>query len=375
MAGSRSFKREEEVMKKAQSFKLLASVVAVTLAVMGAANSAQAQYRVGQDGHANDANNRIGSGGYNGGRSNSQYGTATNLINNEINSQIVTGNVNGLNYFHGRSNEFDPNVVQTRVGTASSDRFLAISESSNNEQRDTGAPRATAYYSTNRLAVQPENFVTTPNGAGVVPSTAIKNTPNDTRLGDINVGSSNVLLPTPGELDLPGPLDSSGNASSLIASPLYGMRQFSPSDAGDAYFLSRYSNVQPTGPVQAARANNAQLQQMRDELNSTMVPNTNDTAKTGNTPTGITPANANLNQSQQLNGSSALPSNAPLSGQALSSNLNNQPLNGNPNPALGTREQFTTLIPAEQQSAQAKRSDSAPGSNKAANTGAIRPGG
>jgi tetratricopeptide (TPR) repeat protein len=61
-----------------------------------------------------------------------------------------------------------------------------------------------------------------------------------------------------------------------------------------------------------------------------------------------------LSQSQTVNGSTALPSNGAISNQALTSSLNNQPLNGNPNPAIGTRQQFTALIPPEQQSAQLK---------------------
>ncbi len=68
----------------------------VALAVAGlvlvAAESAEAQYRIENQNRALDANNRIGSGGFNSGRP--AFYTVTP-------DQIVTGNVTGLSYFHG----------------------------------------------------------------------------------------------------------------------------------------------------------------------------------------------------------------------------------------------------------------------------------
>jgi hypothetical protein len=201
-------------------------------------------------------------------------------------------------------------------------------------------------------------------------------------MGVINSAAlTNVQLPTPGELELPGPVDASGNPSELIASPLYGMRQWNATDSSDAYFLSRYSNVLPNGPVQQARANDAQVMQMRSELNSTMIPNgqTSDNSQNGNnnqginnggtngtnpqgnavtpangvsSPTGFAPADANLANAARVG--AAAPSNGALSGGALNSALNTSPLGASSTVVPGTRQQLVTLVPPDQQSAQLK---------------------
>jgi hypothetical protein len=366
-------------MKQMKRSSVVISAVAMTLSVIGWTSSAHGQYRINQNGHANDANNRIGSGGYNGDRTTfpDAYGTGSNIINNQVNNQIVAGNVTGLKYFHGATNGFeDPNAVQTSTNSNGTDRFLAISGPQDNTARTTGAPNITPFYTNDRLAVQAPNYTSTPDNTGVIPkpSSSISNQPNnDTRLGIINTSTNNVYLPTPGELDLPGPVDASGTPSTLIASPLYGMRQWSATDASDAYFMSRYTNVQPNGTAQAARASNGQIQQMRDELNNTMVPNQNQnqngqsgdqTAKPGMTtglvannaivnPTGNGPAasNGNLNSSQQLNSSL---SNSSLSNQPLNSSLTSPAVGANLNADTGTRQQLLTLVPPSQQSEQLK---------------------
>ena len=363
-------------MKQMKRSGVVTVAVAMTLSVMGWASVAGAQYRVNQAGHANDANNRIGSGGYNGGQSifPDAYGTGSNIINNQVNNQIVAGNVTGLKYFHGATNGFeDPNAIQTNTNSNGTDRFLAISGPQDTTGRTTGAPNVTPFYTNDRLTVQTPNYTPTADNTGVIPTpkSSVSNLPNDTRLGIINTSTNNIYLPTPGELDLPGPVDTSGTPSTLIASPLYGMRQWSPNDASDAYFMSRYTNVQPTGPADAARASNAQIQQMRNELNNTMVPNQNgqsgdQSAKPGMTTglaannaivnvnasgNGAIPANGNLGASQQLNSSLG---NSSLSNQALSSSVNDQALGANLNAAPGTRQQLVSLVPPSQQSDQLK---------------------
>src|ERR1035441_3728110 len=115
-------------MKQMPRFPLL-SAVALAVAMMGSLSSVHAQYRVNEDGHLNDANNRIGSGGYNGGRSTfpNAYGNASNIINNNaVNNAIISGNVTGLGYFHGAA-PTDPNVVPLSTGSTQTDKFLAIS--------------------------------------------------------------------------------------------------------------------------------------------------------------------------------------------------------------------------------------------------------
>src|SRR5438876_9314503 len=55
------------------------------------------QYRTGDDGHARDANNRIGSGGLNGGGSSSPYAVNGNQLGNDL----VTGNITAGRGFRG----------------------------------------------------------------------------------------------------------------------------------------------------------------------------------------------------------------------------------------------------------------------------------
>src|SRR5438034_2038696 len=78
--------------------------------------SAFGQMRSGNDGHALDANNRIGSNGIN---HPNQGGYVPNSTND-----IVYGNVSGLNYFHGRLDTTDPTAFRGGIQTNKSD-FLA----------------------------------------------------------------------------------------------------------------------------------------------------------------------------------------------------------------------------------------------------------
>src|ERR1700729_3953881 len=81
------------VMKKFACLRFLGAVMAAT-PVLALTGTAMAQYRV-DDSHVNDANNRIGSGGYN----NSHDLTPRNL--SVSGNDIISGNVTGNSYFRG----------------------------------------------------------------------------------------------------------------------------------------------------------------------------------------------------------------------------------------------------------------------------------
>src|SRR5437763_548415 len=80
-----------------------------------------AQQRVGEEGRALDANNRVGSGGYNSG------GITGNLIPAPTGNQIVTGNVTGGREFRGNVPYTDPREFRGNVGAQDMDRFIANS--------------------------------------------------------------------------------------------------------------------------------------------------------------------------------------------------------------------------------------------------------
>ena len=141
---------------------LAAAAAGVALALVAAATPARAQYRVGADGHANDANNRLGSGGYNSG-GDASYRSA----NSNLNGQIVTGNVSGLAGFHDRTQEFDPNVGQFNTNDHAVQRFNEISAPVDYSQRSTGTPNYTQFYSQQSYAsTPPPDFTPTSNNVG-----------------------------------------------------------------------------------------------------------------------------------------------------------------------------------------------------------------
>ena len=143
----------------------------------------------------------------------------------------------------------------------------------------------------------------------------------DTRINndDLNNNPAQNTLPAPGELNVVGPVDPSGNQSMYSMSPLYGVRDQSGSNQ-DNSFLSRTTNSRTTTPSDRARMDSSSIQQMRNELNQTVVPD--QSAQ----PTA-TPGAVNLSQGQNLTDTPSASSN--LSGStALTSTVANQQFNG-----------------------------------------------
>src|SRR4051812_32225410 len=93
---------------------ILAAAVGATLT----GSAATAQYRVGNDGRAHDANNRIGSGGIN------QSGMGPPVNPYQIGNEIVTGQVTGGRQFRGFVPYSDPNVFHGITAGGLSDSFI-----------------------------------------------------------------------------------------------------------------------------------------------------------------------------------------------------------------------------------------------------------
>ncbi|MDB5355311.1 MAG: repeat protein [Phycisphaerales bacterium] len=94
---------------------LLLAAVMAAIPVLGLGRQAAAQYPAGQDGHANDANNRAGSGGYNSPRSPASTVTQDN---------IVTRDVSGGIGFTGPIRETDPGAFRARLPGRGLDAFI-----------------------------------------------------------------------------------------------------------------------------------------------------------------------------------------------------------------------------------------------------------
>ncbi len=329
-------------MKPSRKLLLLTAAAAVIPVLW--AGVARAQFRVDDGGHALDANNRVGSNGYN---DNGQVGPrAMGITPNDI----VYGNVTGLDYFHGSTQDNDPDINSAWTASAASDRLNAIAGPVNYAARS-GTPQNTVYYNPVTLnRAPPANFVSTPGGAGIVPAPVITNQVADSRLGLVTSTPDQAASPLPGELDMVGPYDASGSASALTLSPLYGIRGWRTDDPSDMYFLSRYSNVQLAAPTDASKLDNASIQKMRQELNGTIVQGPNGQPAQGaqagqpNGQSGNTAANPS-----DLTGK---PSNAAVGQQALNSSLGSQSINSSVNTNQGTQEQVLELPSPSEQSTQ-----------------------
>ena len=253
---------------------VMRAAAAAAVMALSAAGVAHAQQRVGSDGHYNDASNRVGSGGYNGGPSAGRYQT-------NINSQISTGNVSGLNYFHGQVGTSDPNALHINTGSGNVQAFSQYSAPINYAQRSTGAPNFVPYYNQAQYAptqgTQP--LVGTQNKVGLVPAPTVSPlTPTaDTRLQNLNNSplDTNNNLPTRDQATGgAGPVNPVGNPSLYSMSPLYGVRQIQPNDVSttDSSYFRQYGTTPRTAGT-GPKLDAMRLQQMRNELNDTTVPN------------------------------------------------------------------------------------------------------
>ena len=242
----------------------LAAAAAATLALLSAGSTAHAQLQVGGDGHALDASTRAGSGGYN--------GSVPSRIQSSNNNQIVTGNVTGLNYFHGSAGTFDPNVLRVGNGDFTVQTFTRTSAPVNYAQRSTGQANYTPYYNQQQLT-QPgavtSDFTTTRNNVGIVAAPTVNPLipSTDVRLQNLNASpqdfNSTYNLPTPADAD-GGPVNPVGNPTLYSMSPLYGVRPVQADAATASGLYNPYGSAR--GGANGSRLNAAGIQQLRSEL-------------------------------------------------------------------------------------------------------------
>lgn len=232
--------------------------------MLALAGQVYAQYRVGSDGRALDANNRIGSGGINEGSSAGQQVPYGYLGNN-----IVTGNITAGREFRGFVPYSNPTAFRGPTAGGLSDRFIRNSTgvpyggiSQNNAQV------VQPFYGISNAAPPPPGFVQQSLSSGAyVPAPSISPTPSDMRLGR-PLEPLTPTLPQPGQLVLPGPVDPNTQTSSLItASPLYGVRQWKLGDKTDQEFIENNLLGAGTGGL---KIDPAMLEQLRRELRQTV---------------------------------------------------------------------------------------------------------
>jgi tetratricopeptide (TPR) repeat protein len=331
---------------------LLAAVLAVPFLAVLPARIAHAQFPVNNNnGHANDANNQVGSGGYNA-PSRPNTGVTAN--------DIVYGNVTGLRGFSARLQETDPTAFRATTFTFSADRFIGQS----NPSAVRGTPSAnvsyytpTAYYSDARGVAAPSGTVSVVGGGGYVPSNSIQAGQYSNQLTDqaangayrtgAGNGSDTTFNPTDGlngayvpfgtDLRL-GPTDLGNQQSFLVVSPLSGVQQGQLDNGPDNYYLSR-TQMRVQGGDRFQRIDDRTLQQMRREAQL----GTDQQADANG-------QNANGQNATELNNSMLppleAPSNKPLDASVGSALNTAQPMRS----AVGTQEgMYRTLSTAAQQ--------------------------
>jgi len=316
-----------------------ASTKAILLAaVMSTLTSfASAQYRVGNDGRSLDASNRIGSNGYNSGPT---VG-ATGAVNG---NQIVTGNVTGGREFRGNVGYGDPREFRGSTADVTSDRFIRGSSAAPyGGVRQDNANRTTAFYGSSRGVAPPAGFQQQGlNSGAYVPAPAPGRSSGDLRLGSV-VATPQTILPQPGDLLLPGPVDPSAGNTMITASPLYGVRQWRDSVDSERQFVDRFgSDARPVSPDDV-RMDRAEIVRIRTEMNDGVNP-----TDIGNQPKGDgLPSGTDLSKPQGID-NAAFATNS-IDNKTLSANS----LQGGLSTDQTTRQELL-IAPAKQSALYAK---------------------
>lgn len=322
------------IRKKKLSW-VLASAVAATLVSVAAA-----QNRINADGRLTERNNRIGSGG-----SNEAAGSIYNPQGSQIittpqgvyGNQLITGNVTGGRAFQGTVNYTNPTAFRGTTAGELSDNFIRNSSGAPiGGVYQNNAQRVQAFYGPSQAAPPPPGYRIENPSIGVTSSTI---SPMTRQAGDMRMGAvtltPSTLLPTPGQLLMPGPVDPTSRANTFIsASPLYGVKQLKPGqNAADQNLLDNSMGLE-SGRLNGVRMDPALLQKMRDELRDSSQDNRLNSTPLdgqGNEPAGglrsqgssplssgfETPRNGPLSSSGALD-SGAFASDRPLGGTGLS---------------------------------------------------------
>jgi tetratricopeptide (TPR) repeat protein len=236
---------------------ILAAAVSATLA-----GTSMAQYRIQGDGRARDANNRLGSMG-----SNNPIGPQQNAQYNNFGNYLITGNVTGGREFRGFVPYTDPTAFRGTTASQLSDDFIRQSSGAPfGGVANNNAQVVQPFFSQGRYSTPPPTFVPQGPASNVyVPGQTMMRGPGDLRLGDAIPTTSTTLLPLPGQLVLPGPVESNTQSTSLItASPLYGVRKWDLSGQADQTFLNNTLSTAANGPV--ARFDPIIVEKLRSEL-------------------------------------------------------------------------------------------------------------
>ncbi|HZL38513.1 MAG TPA: hypothetical protein VFC78_24600 [Tepidisphaeraceae bacterium] len=203
--------------------RILLMAATAAISTLAFSRPASAQYPANQDGHANDANNRVGSGGIN---------TRGNIPTGVTSNDIVYGNVTGGRGFSGPVRSGDPGAFRHLVPGAGIDNFVKNSSGSpiGAAPADLNTPQP--YYGTSRFApppagALPEGFNGGYVGGAMQSPSSFAASLNNGQLGGLQsrTDSRDELLLNANVNPYGYPGVAGYNQAGVSASPLFGIRQ------------------------------------------------------------------------------------------------------------------------------------------------------
>ena len=306
-------------MKTRKSLILAAAAAAAAL-ILPSFAFAQGQIDAGR---ANDASNRVGSGGRNGqGPAASYY--SNNVTNNG--NQIITGNVSMGREFHGRVGYTDPSAFRGTTAGDISDNFAKNSAGVPHNYTSEPVPNTSVpFYGASGTVAPPAGFTLNPSRTGYVPppTTTGQRGLYDQRLGVVDLNQPIAPGLTPGDIMMRGSLNPQQAAQGvgiLTGSPLYGVREWNPQDPADRMFLESLLNRQNT------TFNRLQLdpdiRRMQKELEKALEPQLQQQQQGKQQPSDNVTG-------KPLGAGLEAPANPAITGQPVNGQLQNQPLGAN----------------------------------------------
>jgi len=212
-----------------------------TVLAIGAWSSivmAQSQVVGANSGHALDANPGLNSGGQNQKAAPIPYGQLGNDI---VQNNVTRGGFNG----GGPNQDWTTFHGNTPAASNALGNFIRTSQ---------GIPSAFAppppvnpmlpAYTEQQWVAPPSGFTETSNNPVYTPAAQKVNSLGDARLGAPIINNAAIMMPAPGEMLMPGPVDPTSQLPSIVtASPLYGIRQWNQNDLLDQQFLQRFDQM------------------------------------------------------------------------------------------------------------------------------------
>ena len=335
--------------------KLRMAVASLTSALMLSAfcSTSRAQMPAGQDGHANDANNRIGSNGYN-----TPRGTGPTVTGNDI----VNRNVTGGKEFRGPVPYRDPRAFTGPIGGGINDDFVKNSSGVPSPYGAQDNPLvAKPFYGDRRGVAPPAGALPEGFNGGYVGSTltspytmsyAMNSSPVAEGLQSRTLYRDTLELNARlNQFGYPGLAPPSSQFDPMLPSPLWGAQQ--PGMLAQQYGMANY-NLGQLSAAERFRMNDNSVQAMQRELqdaagirppnqqqgNNGQQPGQNDQNNPNALP--INPLNQPLDKPLES------PADAALPNQPTSSSLNSNPLNSTINTQQSIRNRLTAPPPGMQ---------------------------